>query len=256
MNNSKIWGRIQGKYQRTLNDIFFRRPLNMHNNSPYISFTFDDFPRSALHTGGNILLKYGVQGTYYASLGLMGSVTPTGEIFVLNDIKDLLSQGHELGCHTFSHCNSFTTATTEFINSILHNKTRLDELIPGATFQTFSYPIEGPRILTKRKIGKYFECCRFGGQTINSGVIDLNFLKAFFLEKTRDAPNIVKGLIDRCCRAHGWLIFATHDIAKSPSRFGCVPSFFEDIVKYSKDSGAIILPVSRALDQIRRQALN
>ena len=53
----------------------------MGNDRPLISFSFDDFPRSALFTGGALLEQYGVAGTYYASLGLMGKTSPTGEIF-------------------------------------------------------------------------------------------------------------------------------------------------------------------------------
>ena len=37
---------------------------------------------------------------------------------------------------------------------------------------------------------------------------------------------------------------------KTYNRPGCTPSFFEDIVKYSVDSGARILPVAKALEAI------
>jgi len=81
----------------------YRRPFLLRNDVPNISFTFDDFPRSALLTGGAILSRYGVRGSYYASLGLMGKQAPTGTIFVAEDLQRLLAQGHELGCHTFDH---------------------------------------------------------------------------------------------------------------------------------------------------------
>jgi peptidoglycan/xylan/chitin deacetylase (PgdA/CDA1 family) len=48
----------------------------MRNREPMISFTFDDFPRSALHVAGRILEDHGIAGTYYVSLGLMGTLTP------------------------------------------------------------------------------------------------------------------------------------------------------------------------------------
>ncbi|MBZ5623491.1 MAG: polysaccharide deacetylase family protein [Acidobacteriia bacterium] len=74
---------------------------------PLISFTFDDFPRSALHTGGAILNRSGLAGTYYACLGLMGGETATGKLFNADDLKILIDRGHELGCHTYSHCHSW-----------------------------------------------------------------------------------------------------------------------------------------------------
>jgi hypothetical protein len=222
----------------------------MHNTVPYISFTFDDFPRSALYTGGNILKRYGLRATYYASFGLMGKEAPTGMIFVPDDIKELLAQGHELGCHTFAHCHAWETSPRVFEDSIIKNKRALDELVPGAAFRSFSYPIVGPQPATKRRAGRYFACCRGGGQTFNSGRTDLNLLKAYFLEKSIDNPCSVKEVIDKSCQAHGWLIFATHDIDEIPTRYGCTPSFFQDIVKYSLSSGARVLPVAGALDAI------
>ena len=89
--------------------------------SPVISFTFDDFPRSALINGGAILREHGFAGTYYASLGLMGTKAPTGEIFMREDLDELIQQGHELACHTFDHYDSWDTAPSEFEASILRN---------------------------------------------------------------------------------------------------------------------------------------
>ena len=245
-----FFSRIQNRYQRTINDLLFKRTITMHNSAPYISFTFDDFPRSALHTGGDILLRFGFRGTYYASFGLMGTEAPTGIIFVPDDIKKLVAQGHELGCHTFDHCHSFETSSKVFENSIIKNKLALDKIEQGISFKSFSYPISIPRLQTKNKTGTYFSSCRCGGQTYNSTKIDLNLLKAFFLEKSRNDANAIKKIIDQNCQNRGWLIFATHDISENPTPYGCTPSFFEDIVSYSMNSGALILPVSEAMDAI------
>lgn len=222
----------------------------MHNNVPYISFTFDDFPCSALHSGGAILKRFGLRATYYASFGLMGTESPTGTIFSPNDIIELLSEGHEVGCHTFSHCNAWYTKIKLFEDSIIRNKRALEELIPGATLRSFSYPITGPRPESKRVAGNYFHCSRGGGQTFNVDIVDLNLLKAYFLEKSKGDQHIVEEIIDLNCIANGWLIFATHDISNNPTRFGCTPSFFENVVKYSIESGTRILPVIEVLDEI------
>ena len=61
----------------------------------------------------------------------------------------------------------------------------------------------------------------------------------------------VQNVIDRNRRLGGWLIFSTHDIEERPSRFGCTPKFFEDVVRSAVDSGATILPVAAALQHIR-----
>jgi peptidoglycan/xylan/chitin deacetylase (PgdA/CDA1 family) len=251
MFSSHLLARVQGRYRRSAAAFFFRRPFAINSPTPFISFTFDDFPRSALLEGGAILKRFGLSGTYYASLGLMGKKALSGPIFVPEDLKALVEEGHELGCHTFDHCHSWETKTTVFENSIIENEAALRELIPGDSFRTFSYPISPPRPQIKKKTAEHFVCCRGGGQTFNVGTTDLNYLRAYFLEKDRDHPETVRNLIEQNRQALGWLILATHDIRADPSPFGCTPDFFEDIVKCAVSSGARILPVIQAWEVLR-----
>jgi len=181
-------------------------------------------------------------------LGLMGTEAPTGAIFVRDDIKELLEQGHELGCHTFAHCHSWETSPRIFEQSIIKNMRALAEIVPGAAFRSFSYPMTGPRPGVKRTASRHFPCCRSGGQTFNVGTTDLGLLKSFFLEHSRNNPGFVRRVIEENSRACGWLVFTTHDVDETPTRYGCTPSFFEEIVKYSLDSRAKIMPVAEALD--------
>lgn len=180
----------------------------------------------------------------------MGTQAPTGEIFLREDLKVLIEQGHELGCHTYAHCHAWDTRPGVFEDSVIQNQKTLGELVPGAVFKTFAYPISVPRAETKRRISKYFVCCRCAGQTFNLGNVDLNYLSAFFLEKSRDNPGAVKNLIDQNHRARGWLIFATHDVCKDPTPWGCTPAFFENIVQYAMNSGTRILPVFQAFEAL------
>jgi len=242
------WSKLQGYYRRQAATLLFRRPFVVSPQQPLISFTFDDFPRSALLAGGAILNRYGLVGTYFTALGLLGEHTESGEMFVKDDLASLLADGHELGCHTFSHCDSWDTRTAAFEKSIVENSAALDRLFPGAQFKTFSYPISLPRPLTKAKIVGHFLCCRGGGQTMNVGETDLNQLSAFFLEKSRGDIQAVKDLIDRNLQVGGWLIFATHDISDNPTPYGCTPEFFEQVVEYASKSGAQIVPVIKALE--------
>jgi len=245
-----LQARIHGYYQRKAASLVFRRPFAIRPQQPLISFTFDDFPRSALLVGGRILKTRGLAGTYYTALGLVGKEAPSGQMFVADDLVTLFEQGHELGCHTFSHYNSWETETATFENSIIENSAALNKLFPGAEFKSFSYPISLPRPLTKAKVADYFLSCRAGGQTLNVGTADLNQLSAFFLEQSRHDIQAIKDLIDRNRQSRGWLIFATHDVSDNPTPFGCTPEFFEQIVEYSVKSGAHVLPVVRALEEL------
>ncbi len=215
---------------------------------PLISFSFDDFPKSAIQVGGSILKQFGLAGTYYASLGIMGHDTPSGRIFDSADLKLVCEQGHELGCHTYSHCHSWDTAADDFEQSILKNRAALGELLPGGDFRTFSYPISYPRPFTKARVAKHFIGSRGGGQSFNVGLTDLNLLSAYFLEKSRNNFDAVKSVIEENRQAGGWLIFATHDISDHPTPFGCSPDFFETVVRYAVESRAWIRPVAETLE--------
>ena len=121
---------------------------------------------------------------------------------------------------------------------------------PGESMTSMSYPISFPRPGNKRAAAQLYACCRGGGQTFNVGTVDANNVQAFFLEKSRDNPARVKQIIEQNCRAKGWLVFATHDIAPNPTPFGCTAEFFEDVVSHAVRSGARILPVAKAWEAI------
>ena len=244
--------RARSKYHRLCADHLHRRPLAVRPDPAVISFTFDDFPVTALTIGGAVLQEFGCLGTYYVSLGLAGRREATGPMFTTDDLIILFEQGHELGCHTFGHCDSGTTPARAFLDSVLANRTALAGLFPSASFRSFSYPKSAPCGGAKARVSQRFECCRGGGQVSNVGTADLNYLRAYFLEQARGDLDAIKRLIDENLAAHGWLIFATHDVCDRPSPFGCTPSFFNEVVRHARQSGAAILPVARALDRLMR----
>jgi peptidoglycan/xylan/chitin deacetylase (PgdA/CDA1 family) len=232
--------------------LFLKRPLTVKPEAPIVSFTFDDFPRSAFLEAAGILDRYRISGTYYVSMGFMGKRGPLGPMFQLEDLKELRRRGHELGCHTFDHCHSWNTQPAMYEKSIFENQQALNEVLPGAAFRTFAYPVSMPRLATKRVASRHFQCCRGGGRCpINSGTIDLNLLSTSFLEKNRQNPRAIKDLIQQNAQLHGWLIFATHDVSDRPSPFGCTPNFFEEVVQWAVESGARVLPVLASLEVLQ-----
>src|SRR5579871_5925643 len=240
---ASVWTKLPKSIQRRAARWFGCRPCRIRLQTPIISFTFDDFPRSALLTGGAILEKHGAVGTYYTSLGLIDKVTSTGKIFAREDLDELVRNEHEIACHTFDHCDSWDTEPADFEASVQRNQKALAELMPTARFSSLSYPLSWPRPQTKRRIAGHYQCARGGGQTFNAEITDLNYLKAFFIEQSRENFDRISDVIDANARARGWLIFATHDVCDSPTRYGCTPALFKQVVKYSAESGAVILPV-------------
>lgn len=248
---SMIWEPLARYTRRNSGRMLFRKLQTVRLQQPLISFTFDDFPRSALLSGGQILKSFGAEGTYYLSIGLLGKASSSGQICILDDLQKALDEGHELGCHTFSHCDSWYTEPERFDREIIRNRLALQDLVPGAQFESFAFPLSSPRPTTKRAASRHFLCCRGGGQTLNAGSADLNQLSAYFLEKAGGDIEPVKALINRNTEKKGWLIFATHDVAPNASQYGCIPEFFADVVRYASESGAKILPVVKALKVVQ-----
>jgi peptidoglycan/xylan/chitin deacetylase (PgdA/CDA1 family) len=247
-----LLSRIKGKYRRTSAERFCRRMGLVGTSVPIISFTFDDAPRSAFSTGGEILKLNGIRATFFVSFGLLGRQTEMGPIATRNDLVNAVKEGHELGCHTFDHLDTWQTTTEKFIESVIRNQKALGRILPSTTFRTFAYPLSQPRPAVKSMLERYFICCRGGGQIPNIGMTDLNLLKAYFLDRRNNLDiEQVKKVIDYNSSRQGWLIFATHDIAENPSPYGCTPEFFREVVEYSARSGALLLTVGETCEKIK-----
>ncbi|MFW9952820.1 MAG: polysaccharide deacetylase family protein, partial [Candidatus Thorarchaeota archaeon] len=202
----------------------FRNLHTLRNKVPLISFTFDDFPKSAAIKGAEILRKYNVQGTYYISLGIIGQESPGGEICDIDSIKNLIEEKHEIGNHTYDHVNAYEYPIDIYEKSILTNEQSYkDYFLASDGFQSFSYPSGYVSTEAKRITEKYFRCSRTSYRGINIGKVDLNMLKAYPVYGNGKNISLVKTIIDRNIKKNGWLIFYTHDVVKNPSLYGCSP---------------------------------
>jgi peptidoglycan/xylan/chitin deacetylase (PgdA/CDA1 family) len=244
--------RISNGWRRFAIARFARREFRLSSGTAYVSFTFDDFPRTALTEGGRILTDYGTRGTYFVSFRLLNSHSVSGAIASVDDLTVLVNDGHELGCHTFDHLDGSVVAAADFERSIEANRAALAKSNVRARFEVFAYPLNGPAVRTKRVAAAHFAGCRGGGQTFNRGVIDLNLLKGYFLDaRVRARLDEIKRLLEQNTAAGGWLIFATHDVAETPSPYGCAPAYFDAIVRLSLASGAKVLPMAHVCRELR-----
>lgn len=222
------------------------RPLPLRNQGPVVSFCFDDFPRTAYTTGGAILKSFGLCGTYYAALGLMNTTNELGDQLRQEDIDSLLADGHELGCHTFSHLSCRAVSARLFERDVLEGRQALCALT-GSDAENFAYPYGHVSIGSKRLIGAHMSSCRgiYGG--INDLVADLNLLRANSLYGDVDQRTRFGSLISTNVARRGWLIFYTHDVRRNPSAFGCTPDLFDQTVALAMERGCRIASIKEAL---------
>ena len=214
---------------------------------PIVSFTFDDFPRSAYLTGGRILEEFGVRGTYYTAPALMNTSNELGDHFCADDLSSLLAKGHELGNHTFSHVSCRSLSRDAFQADIDKGRETLRQLT-GQAPVNFSYPFGDITLGTKADISPKLASARGIFPGINDPA-DLNLLRANRVYGDADQLESAQAMIEENSRRNGWLIFYTHDVRPDPSPYGCTPALFEALVAKTAAEKNKILTVASALAQ-------
>lgn len=228
----------------------FRKNAVLSWDRPVVSFTFDDFPHSAFKTGGAILKDFGVRGTYFVSIGLIDRTNECGRLFSIQDLCDLIADGHELACHTYSHIGSLSTNSRKFKLDVVRNSQELSRLLSSQNLDNFSYPHGEVTIWAKRYLKRIFLSCRGIEGGINIGKVDLNLLLANRLYSAGGDINSIKELIAKNAEMKGWLIFYTHDVASLPSSWGCTPEYFAETLKEAIRSGADVLSIREAIGKL------
>ena len=120
---SKLVSRVLHKTYTVL----LEKRVDIRLDRGMVSFTFDDFPLDALHTGGSILEDAGWRGTYYAATGLLGTKGSCGRMAETNDLQDCVKRGHEVANHTQSHLNCVLAERSVLVHEIEENQRVLPE---------------------------------------------------------------------------------------------------------------------------------
>ena len=236
-----------GRLRRQLLSSLYTRRSRLSHEGPIVSFTFDDFPRSALTEGGRILKSHGARGTYYAAVGLMNTVNHLGEQFRREDLDTLLSDGHELASHTFSHVSCRSVSCSKFQKDVREGRRAIEELTGRADWGNFAFPFGEITLKAKKAIGADMASCRSIWQGLNGPEVDLNLLRAKSLYGDLNKAAELRELVLENGRQKTWLIFYSHDIREVPSPFGCTPELLEFVVSCARDSGARIMTVAEVV---------
>jgi len=237
---------IAARIVREIGGLLCTRPAKINWPGGVVSFTFDDFPRSAWLNGGAILEQYDRRGTYYTAMGLAGTDGNLGPLFELEDLRAAHARGHEIACHTFSHRDCGRVPPGEIAAEIEANTAALVQALDGAAIANFAYPFGGVSLSAKQALSDKFASCRGTGRGINHGTVDLaDLFSTSIYSRNFDRDRFCQLIED--AQAHsGWLIFYTHDVADEPSPFGCTPDQFRSVVAYAAEN-APVLPVRDVL---------
>jgi peptidoglycan/xylan/chitin deacetylase (PgdA/CDA1 family) len=235
---------------RRLGQWIHSRPVRVAWPGGVVSFTFDDFPKSALAAGGRILERYGARGTYYTSMMLAGTEGILGSMFDEEDILVAHRMGHEIACHTYTHLDCRSAAKSLILAEIRDNAGALSPFTKAAAPMNFAYPYGSLSATAKRVLAPRFSSCRGIERGINHGIADFADLLARDLYAADFDDAALRCLIDCNRSVEGWLIFYTHDVASAPSPYGCTPEQLEAIVAYAAER-TTILPVREVIAGLR-----
>jgi peptidoglycan/xylan/chitin deacetylase (PgdA/CDA1 family) len=204
-----------------------------------VSFTFDDFPKSAFTNGAPVLERHGARGTYYTAFGLADRAEAVGEMFDLECLRSVLARGHEIGCHTYSHLNCARAGRADLWAELVRNARAIAAVSGGQAMTSFSYPFGVVSPDAKAVTAGFFSSCRGIEPGINLGVPDYAALRANKIYAGQYDPQNLRALVDRNGELGGWLIFYTHDVGSAPSPYGCTQAQLEEVVAYAAERGPV-----------------
>jgi peptidoglycan/xylan/chitin deacetylase (PgdA/CDA1 family) len=219
----------------------------VHLSAPIVSFTFDDFAKSAWTEGGRIVEAHGGRATFYVLGDHCGKTIDNMRYYDEEDLIEIERRGHDIGCHTFDHMRLPDNSAAEIESSLQRNAEFLKRTTGRTAFTSFAYPLGLASVRTKRLLANKFVACRGIYPGINRGWTDFSQLSAFCLHRN-DLP-IAKS-VQEGLRRPGWLIFVGHDVSEKPSPFGCTPKALEETLRCVSQAGIEIVTVDAALRRI------
>jgi len=250
-NTGPLLTRLSGMALRFIARQLRSKPLVLRNVQPIVSFTFDDVPASACEVGARALEQRGGRGTFYVAAGGCGGAGP-GETSLasIDQLRRVWANGHEIGCHTYSHAALRYLSLDELGTELGRNQAALRDISCDLVVRNFAYPYGDISVRTKRYLENRFASCRSGHAGINAGVADLGALNAWPLQNASLDRAKIAELIAQTVQTRGWLIFFSHDVADEPSKFGVSPDLLDWAICTATLSGCLVTTVAGALDQI------
>jgi peptidoglycan/xylan/chitin deacetylase (PgdA/CDA1 family) len=223
------------------------KPRRIRLRSTIVSFTFDDFAKSAWTEGGRLVADHGGRATFYLVGSHCGKTVDGVRQYDDGDLHDILSGGHEIGCHTFDHIPLPDHSSEDIARTLDHNQAFFRTVAGGSGFQSFAYPFGLASVRTKRLLKDRFIASRGIYPGINRGWADFSQLNGFCLHHSDLS---IDRVVQSALRRPGWLIFIGHDVSKTPGPFGCTPDVLKEALRKVSQAGLEMLTVGAALARI------
>jgi peptidoglycan/xylan/chitin deacetylase (PgdA/CDA1 family) len=209
-----------------------------------VSLTFDDARLTQIDKGIPLLNKYGVKATFY--------VSPEQLLQRLDDWKQVVANGHEIGNHTMTHPCTGNYAFSRDNALEEYDLKRLAQEIDEANVfllaelnveaKSFAYPCGQKFVGRGNKVKSYVPLVadRFlsgrgwlGEDSNDPRICD--FLQLLGMESDGKSFEQLKALIDKTAAEGDWLILAGHEMADSGDQTTSLSSL-EALCQYAQDT--------------------
>lgn len=238
------------KLRSVLDGLSGRKDVDLRISNGIVSFSFDDFPLSAVTAGAEVLNEFRAKGTYYTSMSHLGIVWSQGAYFSTPDLQNLLRDGHELACHTFGHLNCAEVPLDVCLSDIKKNLRAFQEVLGDVEICNFSYPYGAWTPELAKVLARRFATCRTVHEGLNVGRVNLALLNACAIYSRNLNIEDLRRLVRRASDERGWLILYTHDVSENPTEWGCTPEELRILVSAAFECGCEVLPVRNAVGKI------
>lgn len=238
--------KVAAKASRFLARNVRTRTLTMRNAQPLVTFSFDDVPASGCCDGAAILESHSARGTYFIAGAGCGQMSPSGQLASVDQLRALAANGHEIGCHTFTHPPVGALSLDNLDRELQRNRDFLGEAV-GIVPHNFAFPYGDLSFRAKRYLERRFDSCRSDRRGVNVRSLDLGALKSLPLENASINRAKIMALIEKTIAANGWLIFSSHAVEHDPGRFGVTPDLLSFTIAAAKSHGCRTVTIAEGL---------
>lgn len=238
---------VRSWLDRSLARLVLPRLAVLRTARPIVSITFDDVPVSAAINGAGVLNEMDVLGTFYVSAGLAGKRFQSWQYARMDQVCKLHQQGHEIGCHTYSHPDCQKLAPDGLKREIQANRDALKAAMPTLEIDSFAFPYGSVGCAQKLAMMRHFYSLRGTHPSINSRLLDRAQLGSITLNDERTPPKILEKLIAATSSQTGWLILHTHDVQSKPTSEGCTPQLLRSAIYLARQFGCDLMPVNQVM---------
>lgn len=239
---------IAQRASRFLARVTDRHMLRLRGDVGVVSFTFDDAPMSACIDGAHALEMHGARGTFYIAGGLTDDLEEGLQCHSEEALRKLLADGHQLGCHSYSHVRVNMIDRKQRRQEFEQNGAFLAGLGVDLRKLDFAYPFGGVDVGSKHDCAARFRSSRATGGGTHVGSADLNNLRTHRFYRARPDSIGYQECLAVAAGQRGWLVVNTHEVEDEAGPFGCSPAELQAAVGQALDAGCRVMSVADAID--------